>query len=266
MASFAGRWIREFHLQRQPWVIGRIEQVNVRGRSSHEDPPLLLAGSTGFGEESGRVWAIHLGWSGNHEMRADRTADGFAYLQAAEHLHPGEIVLRPGESYVTPTVYAVASDRGLNGVSDAFHAHVRARPVHPSTPRPVTLNTWEAVYFDHDPHRLTALADAAAEVGIERFVLDDGWFRGRRDDTAGLGDWYVDPQVHPDGLAPLAGHVRDRDAVRPVGRTRDGQPRLATVPSRSVRRPDPTQWADHAPSTRARSSPARILPPTFANG
>ncbi|HSK24507.1 MAG TPA: alpha-galactosidase [Egicoccus sp.] len=210
VASFAGRWIREFHLQRQPWGIGRIERVNVRGRTSHEDPPLLLAGSARFGQETGWVWAVHLGWSGNHELRADRTADGFAYLQAAEHLHPGEVVLRPGETYVTPTVYAVASDRGMNGVSDAFHAHVRARPVHPRTPRRVTLNTWEAVYFDHDPQRLAALADAAGDVGIERFVLDDGWFLGRRDDTAGLGDWYVDPQVHPDGLAPLAEHVRER--------------------------------------------------------
>jgi alpha-galactosidase len=66
------------------------------------------------------------------------------------------------------------------------------------------LNTWEAVYFDHDPARLEHLARRAAEVGIERFVLDDGWFRGRRDDTAGLGDWEVDPAVWPDGLEPLA--------------------------------------------------------------
>ena len=70
------------------------------------------------------------------------------------------------------------------------------------------LNTWEAVYFDHDLDRLTALADAAAEVGVERFVLDDGWFRHRRDDTAGLGDWYVDEDVWPDGLHPLVDHVR----------------------------------------------------------
>ena len=69
------------------------------------------------------------------------------------------------------------------------------------------LNTWEAVYFDHDLDRLTALADAAAEVGVERFVLDDGWFRGRRDDTAGLGDWYVDETVWPDGLGPLIERV-----------------------------------------------------------
>ena len=69
------------------------------------------------------------------------------------------------------------------------------------------LNTWEAVYFDHDLDRLRALADRAAAVGVERFVLDDGWFGGRRDDTAGLGDWWVSPDAHPDGLGPLIDHV-----------------------------------------------------------
>lgn len=80
--------------------------------------------------------------------------------------------------------------------------------MHPRRPRPVTLNTWEAVYFDHDLERLTALAEAAAEVGVERFVLDDGWFRHRRDDSAGLGDWYVDADVWPEGLHPLVDRVR----------------------------------------------------------
>ena len=86
---------------------------------------------------------------------------------------------------------------------------MRARPQHPRRPRPVTLNTWEAVYFDHSLEKLTALADAAADVGIERFVLDDGWFSGRRDDTAGLGDWFVDEDVWPEGLHPLIDHVRE---------------------------------------------------------
>jgi alpha-galactosidase len=70
------------------------------------------------------------------------------------------------------------------------------------------VNTWEAVYFDHDLAKLTRLADAAADVGAERFVLDDGWFRYRRNDLAGLGDWYVDETVWPDGLHPLVDHVQ----------------------------------------------------------
>jgi alpha-galactosidase len=208
IATFTGRWIRELHLQRQPWDIGRIARSNARGRSSHEDPPTMFAGSAGFSEESGCVRALHLAWAGNHELLADRHTDGYAYVQVSEFLHPGEIMLAPGETYVTPWLLGAASTTGLNGVSDAFHAHVRARPNHPTRPRPVTLNTWEAVYFDHAHDRLEALIDVAAELGIERFVLDDGWFAGRDDDTSSLGDWIVDDRKHPGGLRPLAERVR----------------------------------------------------------
>lgn len=208
VATFTGRWIRELHLQRQPWAAGRIARCNARGRSSHEDPPTVFAGSAGFSEEAGRVWAFHLAWAGNHELLADRHADGYAYVQLGEYLHPGEIDLAPGETYVTPWLLGTASTSGLNGVSDAFHAHVRSRPGHPTRPRPVTLNTWEAVYFDHARERLDGLIEVAAELGIERFVLDDGWFAGRDDDTSSLGDWTVDPRKHPRGLRPLAERVR----------------------------------------------------------
>jgi alpha-galactosidase len=85
---------------------------------------------------------------------------------------------------------------------------VRARPQHPVRPRPVLLNTWEAVYFDHDVDRLLELAEKAAAAGIERFVLDDGWFLNRRNDRSGLGDWEVDPEVWPQGLHPLVDRVR----------------------------------------------------------
>ena len=102
-------------------------------------------------------------------------------------------------------VHGVWGD-GLVAAGAGFHAEVRRHL--PTRPRPVSLNTWEAVYFDHDADVLRALADRAAAVGVERFVLDDGWFGGRRDDTAGLGDWWVSPDAHPEGLAPLIDHVR----------------------------------------------------------
>ncbi len=87
------------------------------------------------------------------------------------------------------------------------HAWQRSLPAHPSD-QPVTLNVWEAVYFDHDLDRLRAIADRAARIGVERYVLDDGWFGARRDDQAGLGDWRVSPDAWPDGLDPLIDHVR----------------------------------------------------------
>ena len=138
---------------------------NQRGRTSHERPPLLFAGTQGFGEWRGEVWGVHVAWSANHTMLAERLADGRRYVQAGELLHPGEIVLEPGESYSTPEVVAVYSGDGLTPATWGFHRAVRSSPAHPTTPRPVLLNTWEAVYFDHDADRLR---DARRRCGIDR--------------------------------------------------------------------------------------------------
>lgn len=202
-----GRWVHEFHEVRLPWRVGAIEIANRRGRTSHDKPPWVFAGQAAFTNQTGRVWGAHLGWSGNATVRAEVLTDGRRVLQLGETLLGDELKLESGASYQSPTVYLAWSDEGMNGVSRSFHRHLRARPQHPKTPRPVHMNTWEAVYFNHDLETLQALADRAAEVGAERYVLDDGWFHGRRNDQAGLGDWWVDAAVWPDGLAPLIDHV-----------------------------------------------------------
>jgi alpha-galactosidase len=163
-----------------------------RGRTGSDAAYVMAAGTSGFGFGRGEVWAVHTAWSGNHATFAELNLSGVRLLGGGEVLLPGEVVLAPGESYETPWLYA-AYGRGLDDLSGAFHEHLRCRPQHPRSPRRVVLNTWEAVYFDHDIESLRALAERAAEVGVERFVLDDGWFLGRRDDRAGLGDWRVDP-------------------------------------------------------------------------
>ncbi len=208
LLDLTGRWCRERAPQRHPWPMGAWVREGRHGRTGHDATLLLVAGTAGFGFRHGEVWAVHTAWSGDHVTAAERRPTGESTLGGGELLTPGEIVLGPGEEYATPLLYAAHSADGLDGLSDALHTHLRARPSHPRTPRPVTLNVWEAVYFDHDLDRLRALADAAAEVGVERFVLDDGWFRGRRHDQAGLGDWWVDGEVWPDGLQPLIDHVR----------------------------------------------------------
>ncbi|MEH0825165.1 MULTISPECIES: alpha-galactosidase [unclassified Micromonospora] len=208
LLDLTGRWCRERAPQRHPWPMGAWVREGRHGRTGHDATLLLMAGTPGFGFGHGEVWAVHTAWSGDHVTVAERRPTGESTLGGGELLTPGEIVLGPGEEYATPLLYAVHSTAGLDGLSDVLHRHLRARPGHPRTPRPVTLNVWEAVYFDHDLARLAALADRAAEVGVERFVLDDGWFRGRRHDRAGLGDWYVDDEVWPDGLQPLIDHVR----------------------------------------------------------
>ncbi|MGW1059828.1 alpha-galactosidase [Micromonospora rubida] len=208
LLDLTGRWCRERSPQRHPWPMGAWVREGRHGRTGHDATLLLAAGTAGFGFRHGEVWAVHTAWSGDHVTVAERRTTGESTLGGGELLAPGEVLLAPGGSYTTPLLYAAWSGTGLDGLSDALHAHLRARPGHPRSPRPVTLNVWEAVYFDHDLDRLRALADHAARVGVERFVLDDGWFRGRRHDWAGLGDWHVDGTVWPNGLQPLIDHVR----------------------------------------------------------
>lgn len=204
-----GRHLRERSPQRHDFTFGSYSRDSRRGRPGADATLLLCAGRPGFGFETGRVHGIHVAWSGNHTLLAERMVTGEAFLAGGELYGSGEITIEPGSAVTTPWIIGSWGD-GLNQLSWRFHDELRARPQHPQRPRPVTLNTWEAVYFDHDLTRLTDLADAASEVGIERFVLDDGWFRGRRDDTSGLGDWHVDETVWPEGLHPLVDHVRAR--------------------------------------------------------
>jgi alpha-galactosidase len=209
LLDLTGRHLRERSPQRHDFTLGTHLREGRRGRTGLDAALLHAAGEAGFAFRDGEVWAVHTAFSGNHRTLAERTPAGVGLLAGGETLLPGEVRLHPGESYTTPWLCA-AHGRGLDALAARFHGHLRARPHHPHGPRPVTLNTWEAVYFRHDLARLRALADAAADVGVERFVLDDGWFRGRRNDRAGLGDWYVDQDVWPDGLHPLADHVRAR--------------------------------------------------------
>ncbi|WP_424936791.1 MULTISPECIES: alpha-galactosidase [Bacteria] len=205
--DLTGRWSMERIPQRHAFTVGRHGREVRRGRTGAESPLVLLAGEQGHGFASGQVWGVHLGWSGNSAYTAERTPEGHRRLAAAELLTDGEVVLPPGGTYASPPQYFSWGD-GIDDLSARYHRHVRSRPSHVATPRPITLNVWEAVYFDQSLDKLVALADAAAGIGVERFVLDDGWFGGRRDSTRGLGDWFVSPDVWPDGLAPLVAHVR----------------------------------------------------------
>lgn len=206
LLDMTGRHIGERHPQRHAFTQGAHVRDNRRGRTGADATLLLIAGTRGFDFGTGEIWAVHTAWSGNHRSYAERGMSGYAVIGGGELLLPGESRLEPQNQYSTPWIYG-SYGVGLDQVSTRFHEYLRARESHPKTDRPVVLNTWEAVYFDLDLDKLKALADAAAEVGAERFVLDDGWFRGRRDDHAGLGDWYVDEGIWPKGLHPLVDHV-----------------------------------------------------------
>ena len=205
--TLGGRHAMEAVPQRTAWGRSTLVVENRSGRTSHERLGVVFVGTPGFGEQHGEVWGFHAAWSGNFEITCDGVTGDVRTVQVGELLAAGEVVLAPGESYDAPVVLAVHSLVGLNGVSLGFHRHARSMHGDSRTARPVICNTWEAVYFSHDLPTLMRLADRAAAVGAERFVLDDGWFHGRRNDTAGLGDWWVDEDVWPDGLTPLIDHV-----------------------------------------------------------
>ncbi|MET9876757.1 alpha-galactosidase [Actinacidiphila glaucinigra] len=210
--DFTGKWSRERSPQRRPLAHGTHARDVRRGKPGLDSPYLVAVGVPGFGFREGEVWGLHVAWSGDQRYLVEQLPEGAgvhaAVLGGGELLRAGEVRLAPGDTHRTPVCHYAWSGAGLDGLADRFHTLLRDRPGHPRRPRPVILNSWEAVYFDHDPEPLLRLADRAAEVGVERFVLDDGWFRGRRSDRAGLGDWTVDREVWPDGLTPLAGHVR----------------------------------------------------------
>ena len=208
LLTLGGRWGMEFGEQRTSWKQSTISVSNSRGRTSHEKWPVVFAGTAQFGEQHGEVWGCHVGWSGNFDIMLDGVTEHRKHMLVGEKVVAGELVIHSKETYSAPTVYAVHSSHGLSTASQHFHQFVRSRLRHEETWRPVTLNTWEAVYFEHNFETLTKLADVAAHVGVERFVLDDGWFSGRRNDTAGLGDWTVDSSIWPDGLHPLINHVK----------------------------------------------------------
>jgi alpha-galactosidase len=206
--DFAGRWGNEAQPQRRELNQGIWLREQRRGRTGPDTPLVLLAGDRHFGFRQGEVWGVHLGWSGDQRYLVQRLNTGATLIGAGEILAAGEVILGPGGSLTTPWVYAVYSGRGVDGASARLHALVRGRPHHPATVRPIVLNTWEAVTFEMSFDRLARLADVASEVGVERFVIDDGWFGSRRDDSSGLGDWYVAKQVWPGGLGPIADYVR----------------------------------------------------------
>ena len=206
-----GRWGLEFQTHRSAIAPGVLLLQSHRGRTSHERYPGVMLGTAGFTERHGDVMAANLAFSGSHATTIELMSDGRICYQAGVSLDAGELRLVSGETYDAPAChFKRESSSGLNALSHALHQFMRSEilPSWTRKNRPVHANSWEAVYFNHDIDTLKSLIDAAATVGAERFILDDGWFPARRSDNAGLGDWVVDKTVYPDGLHPVVDHVR----------------------------------------------------------
>jgi alpha-galactosidase len=212
ITSFEGRWSNEFQRQPIDLFLGAFVRENRKGKTSHDNFPGVLLHEPTATEYQGECMGFHLGWSGNHRTRVELLPEQRTYVQMAELLGSQEVVLKQHDSYTSPILYVSFSATGFTQLSQQFHRFVRSNMLSEQVrqaPRMVHYNTWEGIYFNHETNTLKTLADIVANVGAERFVLDDGWFKGRRGDKAGLGDWLVDSAIYPQGLSPLISHVKD---------------------------------------------------------
>lgn len=208
--ALSGAWGRERHVHRAALEPGRRSLSSARGASGHEHDPSLFLARPESDESHGEALAMTLVYSGNFlsevEVSSRRTTrvriginpDGFAWT------------LDPGSQFTTPEALVAWTSDGIGALSDTLHDLFRtrlARGVWRERARPILLNSWEGVYFDFDHVRIVEMARAAADLGVELFVLDDGWFGDRRDDRSSLGDWIADRRKLPDGLERLAADV-----------------------------------------------------------
>jgi alpha-galactosidase len=203
-----GQWAAENQIQRGVLAYGATVLGSNRGMTSHHANPWAMIDDGSATEEHGAVYGATLAWSGNWQIVAQRLPSDRVSLSLGAGHAPESRLLEPGDELTTPVSVGMYTEGGFGAASRAWHDYIRAHVIpHPDELRPVLYNSWEATEFDLDLKAQLALADRAAAIGVELFVMDDGWFGRRVDDTAGLGDWTPNPERFPDGLAPLIEHV-----------------------------------------------------------
>ncbi|MTL68809.1 alpha-galactosidase, partial [Turicibacter sanguinis] len=213
MIELTGSWSRERHVKSRRLEHGIQAIYSMRGTSSHQYNPFLALKRPNADEFSGEVYGFSFVYSGNFLAQAE--VDTYGVTRITMGLHPNRFnwVLNQGEVFQTPEVVMVYSQDGLNGMSQTYHELYRtrlARGYWRDRVRPVLINNWEATYFDFNEDKILNIAKTAKDLGVELFVLDDGWFGNREDDHRGLGDWYVkNHEKLPNGIEGLAQKVVD---------------------------------------------------------
>ena len=209
--QLSGAWIRERFVERVPLAPGRHEIMSRAGISGHKHNPFFAIASPDATEDRGDVYAFALVYSGNF-LAACEMEPMRQNVRAQIGIHPQDFTwrLEPGETFCTPEAALVYSGDGCGGMSRTFHRAIRqrlCRGLHRDRVRPVLINNWEATYFDFDEEMLVELARHARDLGVELFVLDDGWFGARDDDRTSLGDWRPHPRKLPRGLRHLSDRI-----------------------------------------------------------
>ncbi|WP_461218020.1 alpha-galactosidase [Lapidilactobacillus salsurivasis] len=205
-----GAWAKEMQIERRPLMVGRMSIDSDRGASSHQHNPFIALAATNADEQQGQVYGAALLYSGNFLAQVE--VDNYAVTRLSLGISPTQFTwqLTPGTSFQTPEVVLSCTTTGLNGMSHEFHDFYRRHLIDQrwaDQPKPILINNWEATYFDFNETKLLQLATKAQAVGLDLFVLDDGWFGRRDSDNGSLGNWTVDRHKLPAGLPHLVSAI-----------------------------------------------------------
>ncbi len=207
-----GAWARERAVVRTPLGQASVRVESQRGASGHEENPFIALTETSATEHQGQVWAMNLVYSGSFLASCEVSNTDNSRLSIGLNPEVCRWRLEKGERFDTPEAVLIYSAEGLNGMSHRFHTLYRTRlcrGVWRDRPRPVLINNWEGTYFDFNEERILAIAERARDIGVELFVLDDGWFGKRNSDNCSLGDWVVNREKLPCGIDGLARQIND---------------------------------------------------------
>ena len=203
LTHLAGRFAAETQIQRENISLGKKVLESRRGNTSHHANPFFAVDRGAATEDDGEVWFGALGWSGNWKIVVEH--DAWGSLQVSGGINDFDFAwhLEGGETFETPSSVGGYTEGGFGQASRNLHRYARKHVLPHEGPRPVLYNSWEATYFDINEEVQGSLAEKAASLGVELFVVDDGWFGERNDNRRGLGDWWVNREKFPRGLGPL---------------------------------------------------------------
>ncbi|MGY3766200.1 alpha-galactosidase [Vagococcus vulneris] len=210
LIHFPGTWARERQLVREKISSGQKKLDSKRGSSSHQQNPVIILADPKTTEQQGEAFGFSLVYSGNHEIQIEKDPYQQTRIMLGINSFDFNWLLTPGHNFQTPEVIMSYSSRGLNDLSATNHRVINKHLIrgnYKNQERPILVNNWEATYFDFDEDKIMAIVDEAHDLGIELFVLDDGWFGKREDDNSSLGDWFENEGKLKNGLKGLSEKV-----------------------------------------------------------